>query len=84
MLEAELPLEVLRDLRVLPRVDGDGVHLDEPQYRDAGGGGQDHAAVRRQLDAPSEEVGGDARARVPKPVENRGAVGVAVEPTLRD
>ena len=83
VLEAELLVEVRRDVGVLPALDRDGVHLHDPEHGDGCGGDEHEPAQRRQLDRAPEEVRGDAREVVPQRVEDRRRVGAASERALR-
>ena len=83
VLEAELLVEVRRNVGVLPALDRDGVHLHDPEHGDGGGSDEHEPPQRRQLDRAPEEVRGDAREVVSQRIEDRRRVGFAAERALR-
>ena len=89
VLEAELVAEVGRDAGVAPRLDRDGVLLDQADRRDGGGRAEDRPREPAQLRAAeheraAEQVRGHGRERVPRGQEDRVRARLAVQQVLRD
>ena len=89
VLEAELVAEVGRNAGVAPRLDRDGVLLDQADRRDGRGRAEDRPREPPQLRAAeheraAEQVGGHGRERVPRGQEDRVRARLAVQQVLRD